>query len=85
MAPSAVPFHLPGVGVQLFRRPRPLATAELQQLPERFAAAARLAVAAGFDGVQSLGRVGRVGMGGGSWGIRPLGMELMLGGRFFFI
>eukprot|EP00913_Durusdinium_trenchii_P004801 g4459.t1 len=81
VAPSAVPFHLPGVGVQLFRRPRPLATAELQQLPERFAAAARLAVAAGFDGVQSLGRVGRVGMGGGSWGIRPLGMELMLGGR----
>lgn len=67
-------FRLPGVGLQLFRRPRPLRGAELQGLVAAFADAARVAaarsrdwlwvqcllfkVAAGFDGVQIHGAHG---------------------------
>lgn len=52
VAPSTVPFRLPGVGIQLFRSPRTLTTEEVKELPTKFATAAALAVAAGFDGVQ---------------------------------
>ena len=48
-APSAVPLALPG---KQFGLPEPLADAEIETLIARFAAAARTAEQAGFDGVQ---------------------------------
>lgn len=52
VAPSEVSFRLPGVGLQLFRRPRALDADEVRELPGRFARAAELSIAAGFDGIQ---------------------------------
>ncbi|WP_326565125.1 NADH:flavin oxidoreductase/NADH oxidase family protein [Amycolatopsis rhabdoformis] len=49
VAPSAVPLDL---GKWLFRKPRALSDVEVVALVERFATAARVAAAAGFDGVQ---------------------------------
>ncbi|CAJ1400156.1 unnamed protein product [Effrenium voratum] len=51
-APSEVAFVLPGVGIQAFRTPRALGLEEVKALPGKFAAGARLAAKAGFDGVQ---------------------------------
>eukprot|EP00439_Symbiodinium_sp_Y106_P032990 s1634_g3.t4 len=51
-APSEVSFKLPGVGLQLFRRPRALTEEEVRSLPSKFAAASKICVAAGFHGVQ---------------------------------
>lgn len=49
VAPSAVPLR--GMG-GMFATPRPLEDAEIRELVDRFAGAAALAEAAGFDGVQ---------------------------------
>jgi 2,4-dienoyl-CoA reductase-like NADH-dependent reductase (Old Yellow Enzyme family) len=48
-APSPVPLAMPG---RQFGAPVAMPVAEIERLPERFAQAARDAVAAGFDGVQ---------------------------------
>jgi 2,4-dienoyl-CoA reductase-like NADH-dependent reductase (Old Yellow Enzyme family) len=47
VAPSAVPLALPGAAV-----PRELMVAEIEEIIERFATAAAVCEAAGFDGVQ---------------------------------
>lgn len=52
VAPSAVPFRLPGVNMQITRTPRALESAEIDDIVERFAWAAQAVVEAGFDGVQ---------------------------------
>lgn len=56
VAPSAVPFH--GVMARAMPTPRALSDAEIQDIVRRFATAAAVAAAAGFDGVQIHGAHG---------------------------
>lgn len=51
VAPSAIGVEVPG-GRGIFNRPRALTESEIHEQIARFAQAARLAVEAGFDGVQ---------------------------------
>ncbi|KAJ8603750.1 hypothetical protein CTAYLR_000286 [Chrysophaeum taylorii] len=52
VAPSAVALRLPGVGLPLHRAPREMRIEDVRRVVRSFALAARLAVEAGFDGVQ---------------------------------
>ncbi|CAE7588351.1 iccG [Symbiodinium natans] len=52
VAPSEVSFNLPGVGLQLFRRPRSMTEEEVLALPSQFAEASKKCVSAGFHGIQ---------------------------------
>lgn len=51
IAPSAIGVEVPG-GRGLFNQPRAMTSAEVEEQIQRFITTARLAVAAGFDGVQ---------------------------------
>jgi 2,4-dienoyl-CoA reductase-like NADH-dependent reductase (Old Yellow Enzyme family) len=50
VAPSAVPFRVPVLGIPVALTPRALTVPEIELVVAQFADAAALAVQAGFDG-----------------------------------